>query len=89
MCVGHGWNITEPVNDNVVKEIELGIMILTIRSQILQVSQKQREYDIDVYGSTTKDLCECTRIIMALQVPLMIIHWRAVSVMSGVFRTVG
>jgi hypothetical protein len=64
-----GWNITERVNGNVGNEIKLGMMIQTIRSRILQVSYKQREYDIDVYSSTTKDLLKCTWIIMALHVP--------------------
>jgi hypothetical protein len=38
-----GWNITERVNDNVGIEIELGMVMPTIKSQTLQVSQKQRE----------------------------------------------
>ena len=38
-----------------------------------------------VYGSTTKDLLECTGISMAIQVPLLIIRRRRVSTMSGVF----
>jgi hypothetical protein len=38
-----GWNIMERVNDNVDNEIELGMVIRTIKSRILQVSQKQRE----------------------------------------------
>jgi hypothetical protein len=38
-----GWNIMERVNDNVGNEIELGMVITTIKSRILQVSQKQRE----------------------------------------------
>jgi hypothetical protein len=49
-----GWNITERVNDNVGNEIELGVEIPTIKSRILHVSQKQREWNIDVCGSTTK-----------------------------------
>jgi hypothetical protein len=32
-----------------------------------------------------KDLRECIRVIMGIQVPLMIIHQREVLVMSGVF----
>jgi hypothetical protein len=38
-----GWNITKRVNGNVGNEIELGMEILTIKSRILHVSQKQRE----------------------------------------------
>jgi hypothetical protein len=38
-----GWNIMERVNDNVGNEIEVGMEIPTIKSRILQVSQKQRE----------------------------------------------
>jgi hypothetical protein len=38
-----GWNITERVNSNVGNEIELGMKIPTIKSQILQVLQKQRK----------------------------------------------
>jgi hypothetical protein len=38
-----GWNITERVNGNVGDKIELGMEILTTKSQILQISQKQRE----------------------------------------------
>jgi hypothetical protein len=33
-----GWNITERVNDNVGSKIKPGMMIPTIKSQILQVS---------------------------------------------------
>jgi hypothetical protein len=80
-----GWNIAERVNGNIGNEIELGMEIPMIRSWILQVAQKQREYDIDVCGSTMKVLCQCTGIIMAILVPLMIIHRRGVSVMPRVF----
>jgi hypothetical protein len=38
-----GWNIMERVNCNVSNEIKLGMDILTIKSRILQVLQKQRE----------------------------------------------
>jgi hypothetical protein len=38
-----GWNITKQVNGNVGNEIELCMVIPMIKSQILQVSQKQRE----------------------------------------------
>jgi hypothetical protein len=38
-----GWNITSRVNGNVDNEIELGMVISMIKSQMLQVSQKQRE----------------------------------------------
>jgi hypothetical protein len=38
-----GWNITERVNDNIGNKIELGMVIPTIKSRMLQVSQKQRE----------------------------------------------
>jgi hypothetical protein len=38
-----GWNITERVNVNIGNENELGMEILTIKSWMLQVSQKQRE----------------------------------------------
>jgi hypothetical protein len=37
------WNIMERVNGNVGNEIELGMKIPMIKSQILQVSQKQKE----------------------------------------------
>jgi hypothetical protein len=37
-----GWNITERVNGNVGNEIELGMVIPTIKSRILQVSHKQK-----------------------------------------------
>jgi hypothetical protein len=59
-----GWNIIELVNGNVGNEIELGMEILMIKCRILQVSQKQRDYDIDVCGSTMKVLCACIGIIM-------------------------
>jgi hypothetical protein len=61
-----GWNITEQVNDNVGNKIELGMVIPTIKSRILQVLQKQREYDIDIYGSTIKHLRECTGVITVI-----------------------
>jgi hypothetical protein len=51
-----GWNITERVNDNVGNEIELGMEIPMVKPRILQVSQKQKEWDIDVCGSTIKVL---------------------------------
>jgi hypothetical protein len=38
-----GWNITDLVNVNIGNKIELGMKILTIKSWMLQVSQKQRE----------------------------------------------
>jgi hypothetical protein len=38
-----GWNITERVNGNVGNKIELVMEIPTIKSGILQVSQKQKE----------------------------------------------
>jgi hypothetical protein len=47
--------------------------------------KETKEKDIVVHGSLTKDLRECTWIIMALQVPLMIIYRRAFLVISGVF----
>jgi hypothetical protein len=63
-----GWNIMERVTGNVGNEIELGMVIPTIKSRILQVSRKQREYEIGVCGSTTKDLRECTGVIMDIQI---------------------
>jgi hypothetical protein len=36
-----GYNITEQVNGNVGNEIELGMVIRTIKSRMVQVSQKQ------------------------------------------------
>jgi hypothetical protein len=59
-----GWNITEQVNGNIDNEIELGMKILMIKSQMFQVSQKQKEYDINIYGST-KSFVECTGISTA------------------------
>jgi hypothetical protein len=38
-----GWNITEQVNSDIGNEIELGMVILTIKSWMLQVLKKQRE----------------------------------------------
>jgi hypothetical protein len=43
----------EWVNGNVSNEIELVMGISTIKSWILQVSQKQKEYDINFYSLTT------------------------------------
>jgi hypothetical protein len=43
VTTSRGWNIMEQVNENVVNEIELGMEIPTIKSRILQVSQKQKE----------------------------------------------
>jgi hypothetical protein len=77
----HGKELSAHVGN----EIELGIVIPTIRSWTLQVSQKQIELDIDVYDSTIKDLCGCTWVIMGISVRLMIIHQRGVSVMSRVY----
>jgi hypothetical protein len=59
-----GWNnITKRVNGNIGNVIEVGMVIPMIKSRMLQVSQKQREYDIDICGSATKDLRECTGVI--------------------------
>jgi hypothetical protein len=38
-----GWNIMERVNDHIGNKIELGMVIPTIKSRILQVLQKQSE----------------------------------------------
>jgi hypothetical protein len=46
-----GMEYHGPSNGNVGNEIELGMEIPTIKSWILKVSQKQKEYDIDIYGS--------------------------------------
>jgi hypothetical protein len=62
-----GWNTTGRVS-NVGNDIELCMVILAIRSQIWQVSQKQMEYDIDIYGSMMKDLHECTWVITDIPV---------------------
>jgi hypothetical protein len=44
MWLGHGDGISRKwVNDNVGNKIELGMVIPTIKSRILEVSQKQRE----------------------------------------------
>jgi hypothetical protein len=58
-----GWNIMERVNENVVNEIELGIEIPMIKSRILQVSQKQKEYDIDICDNDKSPSWEYTGII--------------------------
>jgi hypothetical protein len=71
MTRSRGWNITEQINGNVVNEIELGTEILAIKSQILQVSQSK--------GNRT------TGIIMDVQIRLIIIYRREVSVMSEIF----
>jgi hypothetical protein len=44
-CVtrSRGWNITKQVNGNVGNEIELDMEMPTIKSCILQVSQKRKE----------------------------------------------
>jgi hypothetical protein len=53
-----------------------------INSQILQVSQKQKELGSDVCGNDKVLSWEYTGIIMDVQIRLMM---RGVSVMSGVF----
>jgi hypothetical protein len=44
------------LNSNIGNEVEPGMEIPTIKPRILQVSQKQKEWDIDVY-SNDKFLC--------------------------------
>jgi hypothetical protein len=75
----------ELVNGNVGNEIELVMKILTIKSRILQVSQKQKEYGIDLCGNDKVPSWEYIGIITDVQIRLMIIYQRRVSVMSGVF----
>jgi hypothetical protein len=81
-----GWNIIKRVNGNVGNEIELGIEIPMIKSRILQVSQKiKRIGHRHLWFNDKIPLCEYTGIITDIQIRLMIICRRGVSVMSGVF----
>ena len=69
-------------------EIELGIVIPTIRSWISKVS-RDKEMGYAVYGSNDHVIfMECVGVIMGIQISLMIIDRRIVSVMSAYSRTV-
>ena len=70
-------------------EIELGIVIPTIGSRTSKVS-RDKGMGYDVYGSNDHMIfVECVGVIMGIQIPLMIIDRRGVSVMSAYSRTVG
>jgi hypothetical protein len=58
----------ERVNGNVDNEIELGMKIPMIKPRILQVSQKQKEYGINVCGNNKVPLWEYTGIITDIQI---------------------
>ena len=70
-------------------EIELGIVIPMIRSRTSKVSRdKGKGYG--VYGSNDHVLfVKCVGFIMGIQIPLMIIDQRGVSIMSAYSRTIG
>ena len=66
-------------------EIELGIVIPTIGSRTSKVS-RDKEMGYDVYGSNDHVIfVECVGVIMGIQIPLMIIDRRGVSIMSACF----
>ena len=70
-------------------EIELGMVIPTIGSRTSKVS-RDKGMGYDVYGSNDHVIfVECVGVIMGIQIPLMIIDRRGVSVMSAYSRTVG
>ena len=66
-------------------EIELGIVIPMIGSRTSKVS-RDKGMGYDVYGSNVHVIfVECVRVIMGIQIPLMIIDRRGVSIMSACF----
>jgi len=70
-------------------EIELGMVIPTIGSRTSKVS-RDKGMGYDVYGSNDHVIfVECVGVIMGIQIPLMIIDRRGVSIMSAYSRTVG
>ena len=70
-------------------KIELGIEIPMIGSRTSKVS-RDKGMGYDVYGSNDHMIfVECVGVIMGIQIPLMIIDRRGVSVMSAYSRTIG
>ena len=70
-------------------EIELGMVIPTIGSRTSKVS-RDKGMGYGVYGSIDHVIIvKCVGFIMGIQIPLMIIDRRGVSIMSAYFRTVG
>ena len=80
-----GWNITGTSKVVLVSnEIELGMIIPLIRSRTSPVSMRRREWNTTCMVQSIY-FRKRTGVIMDIQVPLMIIDRRVVSVMSGVF----
>ena len=70
-------------------EIELGMVIPTIGSRTSKVS-RDKGMGYGVYGSIDHVIIvKCVGFIMGIQIPLMIIDRRGVSIMSACFRTIG
>ena len=70
-------------------EIELGIVIPTIGSRTSKVS-RDKGMGYDVYGSNDHVIfMECVGVITDIQISLMIIDQRGISIMSACLRTVG
>ena len=70
-------------------EIERGIEIPMVGSRTSKVS-RDKGMGYRVYGSNDHVIfVKYVGFIMGIQIPLMIIDWRGVSIMSACFRTVG
>ena len=84
----------ELVTKNVVlrNEIELGIVIPTIKSRVSKISRdKGNCIQIivvhDMVVQPIKIFVECVGVIMDILVPLMVIDWRGFLIMSARSRT--
>ena len=77
-----GWYITERVKRIAGNEIELGMKIPTIESRASNIPMDKGNYVCCHNGSTDRDLVEYVGANMGIQVLLLVIDRRGVSVMS-------
>ena len=77
-----GWCTTERVKRLAGYEIELGFEILTIESRESNIPMTKGITYVDIAVRSIKIFIEYVGTNMSIQVPLLVIHWRGVSVMS-------
>ena len=80
-----GWFITERVKRLAGNEIELGMEIPTIESRASNIPTNKGNYVFCHCGSTNKIFVEFVGTNMSIQVPLLVIDRRGISVMSTTF----
>ena len=77
-----GWCITERVERLAGNEIELGLEILTIESRASNIPMTKGIMYVDIAVRPIKIFIEYVGTNMIIQVPLLVINQRGVSVMS-------